>query len=277
MKLKILMSVFASLIMASASNAAPLWNSIVLDDFSAPLSGGFDYNIADGVASNTYGFATANSPGITGRRDMGMSYNPSGASGSNNATISVPGGTGGLTYNDNNGLGTGTVGFALQYDYADAMTSAVDPLTGLDTGSPTATVSAGYSSYVIDLGTVTGTFDLTFYVMGDTAADYATASTTVTAADSNSLLEFTRNDFYGDLNGTFTNNLTNWIHWAPNVTSFGVTAFTPASLNTNTIQFSEVYATIPEPGSLLAMAGLFGGAGLVGFRRKRAAKKAAKA
>ena len=277
MNFKICLSTAVLMLSACSAQAAPLWHSVVLDDFSAQLSGGFDYSIGDGIGSNTYAFPSTNSPGITNRRDMGLNYDPSAASGQNNATISVPG-TGSLTYTDNSGLGTGSqVGFALQYDYGDIMASPVNPLTGLNTGSPTSTISAGYSKFVIDLGTVNGTFDLTFYVMGATASDYATATTTVNGSDSNSLLEFDRVDFYSDLNGSFANLLNPWTYWAPSVTSFGVTAFTPTSLNTNSIQFNEIYATIPEPSSMLAMAGLFGGAGLVGFRRKRAAKKTVKA
>ncbi len=258
---------------AFTAEAAPLWNSVVLDDFSNNVT----FNLTSGTGQGSYSFATENSPGITGRRDISLLYATSGSYSGSGAEINSAG-NGSFTYSDVAGLGTAPTGFANQYDYGTLM-NGIDPLTGLDTGTPTATLASYWSKYVLDLGTIVGTYDVTFFVMGDTAADYATASQIVNAGDSDSLVEFDRQDFYDDLNGDFDNPLAgaSWITWAPYVTSFGFTVTTATSTNTNSFELNEVYATIPEPSSMLAMAGLFGGAGLVGFRRKRAARKIANA
>ncbi|MDB4622074.1 hypothetical protein OAG82_04370, partial [Rubripirellula sp.] len=233
MNFKILFCTLGLMLCACTAQAAPLLHSIVLDDFSDTVA----FNIQSGQSEVAYSFATTGSPGVTGRRDIGLAYQTVGPYSGLGATIA--GGSGSITYTDVAGLGVAPVGFAFQYDYGTTM-NAIDPLTGLDTGTPTETLSAGWSKYVIDVGTVVGSYDVTFYVMGDTSADYATATQTISDADSDSLLEFDRVDFYGDLNGDFTGNpspSTPWINWAPYVTSYGIQVVAGNSVAGQSIQF----------------------------------------
>lgn len=268
---------FAAVVLAftCSSSAAPLWHSIVLDDYSTGLAS-FQMQDFDGSAQTSNGAGVLGSgSSITNRRDAALFKSPVLSSdGRITSEITIGGDI--LTFTDDPNGNSGSdpvgsaTGFVVQNDYGLGMTAS-DPLTGLDTGTPTQTISAGMSRFVIDLGDVTADFELTFTVFGDTVADYATATKTVGSGDTNGEVFFERTDFYSDLNGDFNNKLNDWTYWAPYVTSFAVTGSTTTS--GGSIQFAEIYATIPEPGSMLAMAGLFGGAGLLGFRRRRSAKK----
>ena len=249
----------------------------MLDDYSTGLAS-FQMQDFDGSSQTSNGAGSlGNGSSITNRRDAALFKSPVLTDGRITSELTIGGGI--MTFKDDPNGNSGSdpagspSGFVVQNDYGLGMTAS-DVLTGLDTGSPTATISAGMSRFVIELATVTEDFELTFTVIGDTSADFATATTTVTASDSNSDIFFDRQDFYGDLNGDFTNNLNPWTYWASSVTSFGITG--SSTVNGASIAFNEVYATIPEPGSMLAMAGLFGGAGVVGFRRRRSVKKTSK-
>ena len=115
-------------------------------------------------------------------------------------------------------------------------------------------------------------FEVSFTVFGDEKTDYATA--TKTTSGGAELLKFSIQDFQGNLKGDFATTAVGgkggFIGWTD------VTAY---SINVNaagagaSFVLNEVYATIPEPASVLAFAGLFGGAGLVRFRRRRAARE----
>ncbi len=278
MKFKICLTAALLFLGTCSAQAAPLWHSVVLDDYSAGIaSQKMTDNDGKTLSSDAAGLF-AGSSSITGRRDQGLFKSPVATTGNIvTSENTISGGVFTFTDDPNSNSGSNPAGapsgFVLQTDYLLGM-SAADVLTGVDTGDPTQTIAAWYSRFVIDLGTVTEDFDITFTVIGDTVADYATATKTVGSSDSNGEVFFQRTDFYGDLNGAFNDNLNDWTKWAPYVTSFGITASTTVS--GGSIQFNEVYATTPEPGSMLAMAGLFGGAGLVGFRRRRSTKKNSK-
>ena len=270
MKLKILMSVFASLIMASASNAAPLWHSIVLDSFET--------NIGTVVSANNTATAaglpdiggTATVDSVTGRRDLAI-FRDATLSASDVVSANVTGGQYLLEVVNSTGAAAiiqNDYGLAFGAGSANTLTSELD----LAAGTP---ISNGMSAYVIDVdaATVAG-FDVTFTVWGASALDFA--STTVqTSAGGAEELRWNLTDFT-DKNGSFATDILQGkgsFTWS-DVTGYTISIDGPVN---GAFVANEVFATIPEPGSMLAMAGLFSGAGLVGFRRKRAAKKAARA
>ncbi|HBV63789.1 MAG TPA: hypothetical protein DEF45_12285, partial [Rhodopirellula sp.] len=123
-------------------------------------------------------------------------------------------------------------------------------------------------------------FDVTFTVFGADAADSAFA--TKTNAGGAELLRFDRSDFYGTQTGLFDTtpipgkaaSQSSILTWS-DVYAYAISVDGAGA--GGTFQMNEVYATIPEPSSMLAMAGLFGGAGILRFRRRRSAKKTAEA
>jgi hypothetical protein len=265
---------------ACSVQAAPLWHSIVLDDYSTndqalgPIDGFTTGSALPDIATDATGSS------ITNRRDMAI-FRDATASGTEPVNAAVQAGQ--FTYTQDTSGGSVGFGAMLQNDYADAITGGGGNVysNGLNLTGNGVIASAGYSRYVLDLDAATDAgFTVTFTVFGATTADYA-QSTKVTSGGAELLTFDIWKDFQSDLFGDFATNplsgksgMAAQPTWA-DVTGFGINIDAQAA-GANFV-LNETYATIPEPGSMLAMAGLFGGAGLVGFRRKRAAKKAAKA
>ncbi len=260
---------------ACSAQAAPLWHSVVLDSFDTNLSTSAGFLTIAGATTagglpDAGGTVTTDS--ITGRRDL--AYYKEGTITSDSVTVDVRGGQ--YTFNSANAEN----GFAyIQNDYGISYGtgSTQSLLAELDlTGA--SIIGAGMSAYVIDVDSTTDAgFDVQFTVWGNDAANYATSAVQTTAGGAEEL-RFDLSDFT-DKNGLFATNILPGkvaFTWS-DVYAYTISISSGSSAFTGDFVANEVYATIPEPGSMLAMAGLFGGAGLVGFRRKRAAKKAAKA
>ena len=263
---------------AVTAQGAPLWNSVVLDDYSLPVDSGnglsFGLAASTGAAYWNSTVATFETPSITGNRDGGLFKNSGSISSTISSTIEIntSANPGQMKYTDDTNFNVaGTErGFILQNDYGDELTS-LDPTVDYEGGAVIA--PSWYSKFVIDVAAVTGPFEVTFTVLGADdgsggTMNYAKATETVTSAG---LVDFDIQDFtkFGDF-ATTTPTGQSWINWA-DVQGFAINAVTTTS--GGSITFNEVYATIPEPGSMLAMAGLFGGAGLIGIRRRRQLKK----
>ena len=282
MNFKNLLAVAVLSLCAVTAQGAPLWNSVVLDDYSLPddSGNGLNFGMAASIGAAYWNSTVASfeSPSITGNRDGGLFKN----SGSINSAISstleinTPGNPGQMKYTDltNFNVAGTQRGFILQNDYGAELTSLV-PTADYVGGAVIA--PSWYSKFVIDVAAVTGSFEVTFTVLGADdgsggTTNYAEATETVTSAG---LVDFDIHDFtkFGDF-ATTTPTGQSWINWA-DVQGFAVNAVTTTS--GGSITFNGVYATIPEPGSMLAMAGLFGGAGLIGIRGRRQAKRDAAA
>ena len=284
MKFRSLLAVLATVSCLSVANAAPLWHSIVLDSFDTtlgialgPLSGSNTQSILSGGQEVT-------SDSITGRRDLLMGRSPGGTD-----VLSLSAIPGGLTLSSS-GTNVG-INMIIQNDWGTtpngAGTFPSDPQgslntgdvisNGLDMAGSSIIAENGFSKFVLDIDATAG-YVVEFSVLGADARNeisvlegsYATASKTTSGGAE--LLEFDLSDF--DVKeGTFgTDILAGKVAftWA-NVYGYAISVSGAGVTGSSSFTINEVYATIPEPGSMLAMAGLFGGAGLFGFRRKRAA------
>jgi len=278
MNLRLVLTALVAVSLLSAANAAPLWHSVVLDDFGTNILTNVEASGTATAAGLPDVGGTSTSDSITGRRDLAIFRDASIGGAADFARSNVTGNS--FSFNVANSLNA----FAwIQNDYgtpygntsSNTLASELN-LTGAAPIDPLSTSEIA-SAYVIDVTSATAGIDVTFSVWGATDNDFATATVQTTAGGAEEL-RFDLVDFT-DKNGLFATNVSagkGSFTWS-SVTGYSIQLSTGSGTFTGGFEASEVFATIPEPGSMLAMAGLFGGAGLVGFRRKRAAKKAAKA
>ncbi|MDB4540218.1 PEP-CTERM sorting domain-containing protein [bacterium] len=285
MKFRSLLAVLATVSCLSVANAAPLWHSIVLDSFDTtlgialgPLSGTNTQSVLSGGQEVT-------SDSITGRRDLLMERSSGGTD-----VLSLSATPGGLTLSSS-GTNVGNI-LMIQNDWGTtpngantfssgnpqgSINSGGGISNGLDMAGSSIIAENGFSKFVLDIDATAG-YVVEFSVLGADARNeisvlkgsYATAAKTTSGGAE--LLEFDLSDF--DIKeGTFGTDILDGkvaFTWA-NVYGYAISVSGAGVTGASSFTISEVYATIPEPGSMLAMVGLFGGAGLFGFRRKRAA------
>ena len=220
-------------------------------------------------------FTDATGSSITNRRDIGI-FRDATATGTEpvdaGVTIDQQ-----FVFNQATSGGSVNFGFMIQNDYDTAISGANGNAftNGLGLTSNGVIASGFYTYYVMDLDASSDPgYAVTFTVFGATNDDYARA--TKTTSGGAELLEFSMKDFQGDLNGDFATTAVGgkggFVGWT-DVTAFGYNVDSTGA--GGSFVLNEVYATIPEPGSMLAFAGLFGGVGIVRFRRRRAARKTA--
>jgi hypothetical protein len=215
---------------------------------------------------------TVTTDSITGRRDL--AYFKEATISTDSVTVDVRGGQ--YTFSSaaaQNGFAYIQNDYGLSYGLGSSQTLLAElDLTGASI------IGAGKSAYIIDLDSTSDAgFEVQFTVWGNNAADFATSAVQTTAGGVEEL-RFDLDDFT-DKNGLFATNVLagkTQFTWS-DVYGYTISVSSGSGVFTGDFVANEVFATIPEPGSMLAMAGLFGGAGLVGFRRKRALKKAIKA
>ncbi len=258
---------------AGTAQSAPLWHSIVLDDFATdgPIVDADGFGTAAGLPD---GFGTVTGDSVTGRRDIGVFRDGTGGGGSDFVAGQVTGGNFVVTAANSPNA---TVWLQNDYGTAYSNSSSNTKLSELDlTGASAIDVlgSEGMSAYVIDVVSATAGMDVTFTVWGSASNGDDYASATLTTSGSAEELRFDLIDFT-DKGGAFATNVyggKEFFTWST-VTAYSIAISGGSSSFTGGFTASEVFTTVPEPGSMLAMLGLFGGSGLIGYRRRKSVKK----
>ena len=263
----------------SSLNAASLWHSVVLDSFNTDTI----TNVKAAGTATAAGLpnvggtdAALTADSVTGRRDLAVFRD-----GSFNTAEYIDANVAGQQYklevvSSANGAARIQNDYGVNYGATstEALTSALD-LTGASQIDVIPSTSEVITGYIIDVaaGTDAG-FDVTFTVWGDNDADYATSSVQTTTGGAEKL-RFDLADFT-DKNGLFATNVASgkeYFTWS-NVYAYTISLSSGSSNFTGNFIANSVYGTVPEPCSMLALAGLFGSVGVVGLRRRRKSKKA---
>ena len=279
MNFKLCLTAAAVALSTCSAQAGSLWHTVVLDSFDTDTITNVRAEgtaTAAGLPSLGGTDAALTTDSVTGRRDLAVFRD---GSFSTSDFIDADVDAGQYSLEINNSLNAAA---RIQNDYAvnfgatstEDLTSALD-LTGATRIDGIPSTSEVITGYVIDVaaGTDAG-FDVTFTVWGDNDADYATSAVQTTTGGAETL-RFDLVDFT-DKNGLFATNVASgkaYFTWS-DVYAYTISLSTGSSAFTGSFEAASVYGTIPEPSSMLALAGLFGGAGIAGFRRKRKVKKA---